>query len=411
MEKRQALEGVKVVDLSNIIAGPLCTKCLGDYGAEVVSVENPFAVEIRMYTPFAGGKPGLNRSGAYLILSSSKYAIIFNLKHPKGLDLAKRLIARADIVVEQFTPGTLEDLGLGYEEIKKIKPDIIMLRISGHGQTGPYAGLPAWGNILQSMLGFTNITGYPDREPISFVVSPYLDYITGFAAVSIVISALLYRQRTGKGQCIDLPMSEVSLQCLGPMLLDWTANQRQQERIGNSLDRAAPHAVYQCQGDDRWCAIGVFNDQQWQAFCKIIGKSDLANDSRFATLTERKKNEDELNKIVEEWTAERSREQVMTILQSAGIPAGFWHDVKDINECPAFRERGFFQMQPHAEIGEWSWPAPPFKLTKTPYAPRPVPLAGQDAYYICSELAGMSDEDFAKLEGEGLFQIKSPLAK
>ena len=404
MSDKKALDGIRIVDFTHQFAGPFGTKILGDFGAEIIWVENPSDFTMRTYTPFPQGKPGINRGGSYLMVSSSKKSIMLNIKHPRGLNIAKKLVEKSDAVIEQFTPGTMEDLGLGYDELRKIKPDIIMLRISGQGQTGPFATQPGFGNLLQSMTGLTQLTGWPDREPIAFW-APYLDFVTGFGNALLLVSALLYRRSTGKGQCIDLPITEIGLQCVGPMLLDWSANQREQQRMGNSLDRAAPHGVYRCQGDDRWCAITVFNDTQWQSFCKVSGKTDLLHDPRFDSLPSRKTHEAELNKLVEEWTSRQSAEQVQDIMQKTGIPAGLWYNNRDIIEHPALRERGFFQTRQHAEVGNYSWPAPPFNLSATPYNPGTTPLAGQDTYSICSEILNMSDMEFADLVAEGIFEV------
>lgn len=396
------LEGIKVVDLSYIIAGPLCTSILGDFGAQVVAVENPYSLTLRSYIPYVGGKPGIESSTAFLTVYSSKYSLLLNLRKPQGVEVAKRLVKWADVVVEQFPPGTLERLGLGYKDLKKINPDIVMISNSSQGQTGPYATLASFGLYLTGLTGLNYITGWPDRTPTG-PLTPYPDYVCGYLMVSLILAALNYRQRTGKGQHIDLSMVEATCQMATPLLLDYVVNGREQERNGNRLDRAVPHNAYRCQGDDRWCVITIFTDEEWSALCKVMGDPEWASDTKFATSLSRKENEDELDKLIEAWTVNYSPEQLTIDLQKAGIAAAVTYDFKDMFEDKHLWERGFLQTKSRSEIGEYYVSGPSFQMSETPAELRSAPLLGQDNEHVCTTLLGMSDMEFAELVASGTF--------
>ena len=398
------LQGLKIADFSYIIAGPIISQTLAYYGAQVVAVENPYAMTLHTYLPFAGGIPGPNRSAAYLHLNASKYSMILNLQKPGGVDVAKRLVSWADVVIEQFTPGVMERIGLNYDELKKIKQDIIMLSISGQGQTGPYANLPSFGNYIVALSGLYSITRYePDGAPQG-PWFPYLDYVCGFQGLSVVLAALDYRRRTGKGQHIDLSMLEVSSHLMAPFILDYTANNQESlsSWCGNHLDRAAPHSIYRCKGEDSWCAIGIFSDDEWRTFCQAIGNPDWSWSPEYATFLGRKQNENKLNKLVESFTLSYTAEEIMTMLQKAGINAGVVQDVKGLYEDRHLWDRGFLKMQPHTEAGDWAWAASPFRLSEISEDPRQT-LIGQDIEYVCTELLGIPDDEFAQLMNDGTF--------
>ena len=396
------LEGLKVVDLSYIIAGPLCTSLLGDFGAQVVAVENPFSLALRSYIPYVGGKPGIECSTAFLAVYSSKYGIVLNLRKPEGIEVVKKLIEWADVVVEQFPPGTMEKLGLGYEDLKKINSDIIMVSNSAQGQTGPYATLPSFGLYLTGLTGLNHITGWPDGTP-SGPLSPYPDYVCGYLMMSLILAALNYQQRTGNGQHIDLSMVEATCQLSIPLFLDYVVNGREQGRNGNHLDRAVPHNAYRCQGDDRWCVITIFTDEEWDALCEIMDNPEWVRESRFATFSGRKENEDELDKLVEAWTANYPPEQLVAKLQNAGIAAAVVYDYKDVYEDKHFWERGFLQTKSRPGVGEYPVSGPSFRMSETPSELRPAPFLGQDNEYVCTTLLGISDIEFAELVQSGAF--------
>lgn len=405
MEKTYSLEGIKVVDFSWIFTGPIVTKFLGDHGAEVIRIESSARPDdARTYTPFKDGIPGMNRSGVFANYNSSKFSITLNLTHPRGIELARKLVVRSDVVIEAFRPGTIKRWGLDYEKLKEVKSDIIMVSMSLQGQYGPFALQPSFGAFFQSTMGFTHVLGWPDREP-AVPPTPYPDFIGPWFILVAIMTALDYRRRTGKGQYIDLSQLETGVHFLAPTLLDYTINNRDQTRQGNSSTRAAPHGAYRCRGKDRWCAIAVFNDEEWEAFCRIIGNPAWTQDPRFATLLGRTENGQELDKLVEAWTINYSAEEVMNIMQTARVAAGVVQNGEDLVDKDAqLNHRQHFWKLDHPEMGSHISEAPPFRLTKTPAAPQmPAPSLGEHTHYVCTQILGMSDEEFVEMEIEGVF--------
>ncbi len=254
-KKKPALEGLKVVDFSWVFTGPMVTKFLGDHGAEVIKIESAARPDgTRLMTPFKPGAMGLNASGVFANYNSSKYSININLREQKGKDIVKRLVRRADIVLETFGPGVMTKLQLDYDELKKVKRDIIMLSMTMVGQYGPHSTQPSFGQVLQATNGFVQLLGWPDRSP-SLPVAAYTDYIAPWYVLIALLSALDYRRRTGKGQYIDLAMLEASVHLAAPVVMDYVTNGTIQNRMGNRCPGTAPHGVYPCKGKERWIAI------------------------------------------------------------------------------------------------------------------------------------------------------------
>ncbi|MFC1864696.1 CaiB/BaiF CoA transferase family protein [Chloroflexota bacterium] len=401
---KKLLEGIKVADFTTNIAGPLTTKALSDYGAKVIRIEGRSRHDgSRLSGPFKDDISGLNRGGDWNQWSTGKLSVALNLTRPKGVDIAKRLVAWADIVVENFSGGVMERLGLGYEELKKVKPDIIMLSTCMMGHTGPYAAQPGYGFHLMAFSGFSQIAGWPDREPP--YLGPYTDFIAPeFSAVAI-LAALDYRRRTGKGQYLDLSQYETGVCFMAPLILDYAVNRRVADRMGNRYEYAAPHGAYRCRGEDRWCAIAVLTDEEWQSFCKVIGSPAWTNEPRFSTLLARKQNEEELDRLVEEWTINHSSEEVMSMMQAAGVAAGVVETSEDLLEHdPQLRHRHFFWELDHPELGKYRALGPPFVLSKSPYEMRRAPLLGEHNEYALKEILSMSDEEIAQLVIEGVVE-------
>ena len=310
MEQR-VFEDVKVVDFSWVVVGPLIAKCLADFGATVLHIESMTRPDtLRTSLPFKDGIQDLDFNGYFPLYNSNKYGMALNLQNPKGIDIAKRLVTWSDIVIESFRPGVMKRLGLGYEDLRLLKPDIIMLSTTMQGQTGPHALQPGYGNQLVGLCGFPCVTGWPDQDMVQ-PYGAYTDCIAPYFGIAALVGALLYRNRTGRGQYLDLSQYEAGLQFMSTPLLDWAANRRNAVREGNSSPCAVPHGAYRCLGEDRWCAIAVFNDKEWQELCHVMGKDELIYDPRFVTLSDRKQNEVELNKLIEKWTQAYDAYEVM----------------------------------------------------------------------------------------------------
>lgn len=376
---RQVFEGINVVEFAAIAAGPVIGKHLADHGARVVHVEShqrPDGFRVN-YPPYKDNKPGINRSGAFGICNNNKYGVTINLKTQEGVEVAKKLIAWADLIVENFTPGTLKKLGLGYEEMVEVKPDIILLSTCNQGQSGPHALHPGFGSHLSSLCGFTYMTGYPDRLPY-ILYGPYVDHIGVGYGVIAAVAALEHRRRTGEGQFIDLAQYEAGVQFMIPALLDYSINHRVVERDGNRHGFAAPHNTYPCKGDDRWCVISVFNDQEWKDLCQCMGRDELILDPRFKTIPARKKHEDEVDREVAKWTSQLTAEEIFKKLQENGVKAGIVQTIADLFADPQLKHRGFWAPVDHPEIGRCHAEGPPFALSKTPFKiDRPAPMIGE----------------------------------
>jgi benzylsuccinate CoA-transferase BbsF subunit len=403
--KNRPFEGLNVLDFTWAGVGPLTVNYLGFYGATVIKLESQKRPDVmRTLAPFKDGIPNVERSYHFAYVQMCKrYSITLNLNHPKGIELAKRLISWADVVVESFATGAMEKVGLDYDHVKKIKPDIIMLRTCMHGHTGPLAKQHGHGFVLTGLSGLDGLTGWPDRPPAG-LYGPFTDHVAPlFNAISL-LAAVDYRRRTGKGMYIDQSQHEAVLHWVAPLILNWVVNHQEFHANGNRLAYAAPHGVYRCQGDDRWCAIAVLTDSEWATFCNVIENPALAKDPRFATLLNRKKNEDELDKIVEEWTIKHSPEEVMGLMQSAGVAAGMVANGKDQAEDPQLEHYHFFNQMEHPETGNLSfYHGPLFRLSKLPYELGRPPLLGEHNDYVYTKILGIPDEEFVQLMEEGVF--------
>jgi len=401
----QSLEGIKIADFSWSIVGPLTTRYLADHWATVVRVESRTSVDVlRLTMPFKDNTPGVDRGSYFCNYNVNKYGITLDLGKPEAIELAKRLVAWADIFIESFRPGVTKRWGLDYDSVKSLNPSLIYVSSSMLGQTGPYHHFAGYGTQAAALSGFYAINGWPDRGCIG-AFGAYTDLVAPKFLVSAIMSALLQRRKTGKGKYIEQAQTEAALQFLGPALLDYSVNKKVATQDGNRDPYAAPHGAYPCIGEDKWCVIAVYTDEEWQTFCRIIGQPELVEDSRFATLALRKENEDELNRLVGEWTIKLSAKDVMTCLQQSGVAAGVVETAEDMHNDPQFKHRKhFLAFDNHPVIGRHTVSALPFRLSQTPAQQRSdAPCQGEHNAYVCTEILGMPDEEFAGLIGAGVF--------
>ncbi len=401
MEK-PPFDGINVLDFTWAGVGPHSVNYLGFYGATIIKVESRKRPDVlRTLAPFKDGIPGVERGyyfGATQV--APRYDITLNLDHPKGKDLIKKLVSWADVVAESWATGAMEKAGLDYENLKKIKPNIIMLRTCMHGHTGPLSKQHGHGFLLTGLSGLDELTGWPDRPP-SGLYGAFTDHIAPLFNVVSLVAAIDYRRRTGKGVYIDQSQHESVLQWVSPVILDYFVNNREERANGNRIAYAAPHGVYRCKGDDRWCAIAVFTDAEWAGFCETIEKPGLAEDSRFSTLLSRKKNEDELDKIVEEWTVNHRDEEVMKRMQSAGVAAGVVETSEDQAKDPQLEQYDFFHEMEHPETGKLrTYHGPLFRMSKLSYEMGRPPMLGEHNDYVYTKLLGIPDEEFVRLMEE-----------
>ena len=401
----EALKGIRVVEFAVYAAGPLVGKHLGEHGAEVIRVESvtrPDGFRVH-YPPFKDNRPGLDRGGTFALFNDEVLSVTLNLKDPRGIDLAKQLVARADIVIENFALGVMKRLGLDYQALRKVNEKIIMLSSCNQGQTGPRASQRGFGSQLTSLSGFTDLTGYTPAEPPMLLYGPYIDFIAvGFGLIA-VLSALDFRRRTGKGQHIDLSQYEAGLQFLTPALLDYQVNGRLMRPQGNRDLRAAPHGAYPCKGDDAWCVIAVFSDQEWRALCEIAGHSEWASDPRFENLHARKENEDQLDQAIGEWTSQFTPFEVMEKLQDGGVPSGVVQSIGDLFSCPQLNHRKQWKALKHRELKQFPYQAPPFVLSETPARlHRPSPCLGEHNDDVLGDILGIPEDELQRLQTEGV---------
>ncbi len=396
--------GIKVVDFSWVGVGPITARYLGDFGATVVRVESATRPEtLRLTPPFAGEQPGLNRSGYFANYNCNKLGVTINLKHQQGPTLARRLAAWADVAIESFTPGTMADLGLSYQELAQANPGLIMLSTCNQGQTGPRASQPGFGTQLVSQAGFTWLTGWPDRTPTQ-PYAAYTDLIAPKLGAAAVAAALDYRRRSGRGQHLDLSQLEAGIQFLAPQVLDYTVNGRVAMRQGNRDENWAPHGAYRCQGQDSFIALAVTCGQEWQALVRTVGEP-WCDDARFQDAPGRLQHQDELDRLLEGWTSHWRAAELMARLQQAGVPAGVVLSPEEIHSDPQLAHRGHFWHLQHPEIGRHAYDGPAFRLSRTPGDVRlPAPLLGQHNEQVFVGMLGLSDQEFVALLASGALE-------
>jgi benzylsuccinate CoA-transferase BbsF subunit len=398
------LEGVKVADFTWVWTGPTTTKVLADFGATVFKIESEVRWDVwRIQPPFKGDDQGPNRGAVFNSINTSKKSVTLNLAHPKALEIAKKFVAWADVVTDNFAGGAMERMGLGYEVLKKIKPDIIMMSSALMGQTGPWHNSPGYGDQLSAISGLHEISGWPDRSPgeIGF----YTDFIAPRFNALTLLAALDFRRRTGKGQYLDIAQYQGGVQFVAPSILDYVVNNRVATRQGNDDPYAAPHGSYPCRGEDRWCVIAVSTEEEWQGFCKVIGNPEWTRDSKFTSLENRKKNRQELDALVASWTINEIDEEVMTRLQNAGVPAGRINDARDhLDNNPQMAFREFYQKREHPELGTYRPPRQPCILSKSPCQIKRAPLMGEHTEYALKEIIGLTDEEIEALAIEDVLR-------
>jgi len=324
-----------------------------------------------------------------------------DLTKPEAAEVAKDIVRISDIVVSNFRNGVMERFGLGNDTLRELKPDLILVSSTSMGNTGPYKDFAGYNEEAYACGGLGYLTGYQD-EPPSLIVGDYADYLTGTLETFAILSALHHRSRTGKGQTIEISMAEAVGTHIPEAIMDYSMNRRVHERLGNRMPGVAPHNCFRCKGDDEWVAIAVTNDDEWAALCKAIGNPEWTGDERFSDSLNRSENQDELEGLVEEWTRRHTPNEVTEILQKAGVPCGPSVSIKELVEDPHLNERGYFVAPEHPVAGKMTLEGMPWKSSVNQPDFRYAPLLGQDNYYVFHDLLGMSDEEFARLVGEGI---------
>ncbi len=397
VDSRDIFKGLKVVDFSWVGVGPMAAQVFALYGAEVVRVESASRLDtFRNGQPLAPGT-GPDRSAYWANVNRDKLGMTLNLRHPDAQEVVRRLVERADVVTESFAPGFMHEVGMDYESLRKLNPRMIMISMSMEGQGGPHLGYKGFGLVLQATAGVTGLTGWPDRPPVGTGVA-YTDWFATHLAASAVICALEHRERTGEGQYIDLSQLESTIWGLDDAIVRYSATGEVMTANGNRNERAAPHGVFRCAGEDRWCAVSVLDDAQWERLRAVMGDPAWAREPAFATFEGRKPREDEIEAGIAAWTAPLVSEEVAERLQAAGVPAYAVNDARGVQTDPQLAARGHFWEITHPVIGPMTWDAPAYRLSVTPAYPQaPAPMLGQHNEYVYRELLGYSEQEFVNL--------------
>lgn len=406
-ERKGILKDLKVIDFSWSGAGPQVPRELANHGAQVIRIEShKYPCGLRLGTPFKDNIPGINRGAHGMCYNTSKYSVCLRLDKPRGREIAKQLVMWADVLVQSMTSDAMIKWGFGYDDVVKYRPDIIYYSTNQPGLTGPYRTFAGWGNHGAAGGGWESVGGYPDLNPVGLPCA-YTDFISPWFGLSFLLSALAYKRRTGKGMMLDQSQWEAGANMLGPAFLDYIVNGRIATPIANRDLSAAPHGVFRCRGDDRWVAIAVENQGQWEAFCRVVGE-EWVKDPKFATFLGRKENEDELERLIGAWTANRLAEEVMQMLQDAGVPAGVVQNCQDLMDYdPQVKHRKAYEWLMHKEIGLSEYTTPAYRLSKTPHhLLKAGPCIGEDNEYVYKDILGFTDDDIAELYAEGVIDTE-----
>jgi crotonobetainyl-CoA:carnitine CoA-transferase CaiB-like acyl-CoA transferase len=407
------LTGINVADFSWFGAGPICAEALAVYGATVVRVESESHMDgLRSVGPFPPGKFSPNVSGYFNNYNANKLGLTLNLNTEKGRELAMRLAAWSDIFLTNMTPRVIERWGFTYEELIKVRQDIIAVYQPMQGFDGPHRNFLGFGAVLGPITGFNYLTGFPGRTPNGLGTN-YPDYVINpMHTITAIMAALRYRRKTGKGQRIELAQLESSVAALAPAVMDYTVNGRIEPRSGNRLPHAAPHGAFRCQDikikapfgekdEDRWCAIACFGDGHWSRLRSVMGDPGWSRDERFAAHAARKQHEDDLETHVNEWTRPQLAEDVMAKLQAAGVPAGVVQNARDCLQDEHLQARGYYQYLDHPEAGRTAYDGSGFRLSKTPARfTSAANCLGEHNYQVATEILGLTPEEFADLVAE-----------
>ena len=389
------LEGMKVLDFMWAIAGPMSTRILADYGATVIRVESLTHIDaLRTMRPYLNGKPNVDQAALFHACNASKLMLSLDLSNPEARPVIEDLVGWADIVCESFAPGKLESMGWGYQSLREMKPDLIMLSTSLMGQTGPLAKYAGYGNLAAAVSGFFELTGWDDRAPAG-PFGAYTDYIVPKFCASSLLAAVEHRRRTGEGQHIDVSQAEAALSFIAPALFDYEINGVTATRSGNRDLHFAPHGVYPCSGDDSWIAIGVETDVQWEALCGALNADDLAGDARFSNTSRRRENAQLLDDVLSQLTSAFAVDTLETTLQAGAVPAHAVLDSVGLCADPQLLAREHFLSRGDEGAVVESVRT---KLLRTPAVVRDgLPLIGRDNHHVLTEVLGYGDDRVTEL--------------
>jgi crotonobetainyl-CoA:carnitine CoA-transferase CaiB-like acyl-CoA transferase len=393
-EPAQALAGLRAVEFTAAMAGPWIGRFLAYCGAEVIRVESRSRPDVvRLYVPprnpELGTQPQL--SPWFTDWNAGKRFVSLDLRQPLAVELGKRLAARSDIVIENYSAGVMDKLGLGYPELRRVNPELIMFSSSGFGDTGPCKRFVTWGPNIEALSGMSRLSGFPSRA-CTLTQYAHPDAMSALHGLVAVLAALDHRRRGGGGQYINLSQYEATVAGMGHVMMEYLALGREPARLGNRSRHAAPHGCYPCRGEDRWCAISVVTDSEWQSLCGVLGRREWLDDPRFASLADRLDHAEALDAEIAECTRDRTDYELMNALQRAGVAAGVVQNAEDLaRHDEHLAARGFFEQLEHLEKGRVTATGVPLGLTGTPgRSGRAGAAVGQDNDYVFGTLLGMT---------------------
>ena len=416
------LAGLRIVDISNVISLPYASGLLADLGAEVIKVEGHTRVDTTRGGAITSvlcdnrvGDDPWNRVGGFNLLNRGKKSVALDLSQPAGREVLTDLIKVSDVVMENFTPRVMRSWGLDYPNAVKLRPGLIMVSCSGFGHNGPYSQYPGQATTLEATHGLTHVTGYRGGDP-SKAGQSFVDFLATWALVSGTMLGLRYRNRFGTGLWVDVGMYQLGTYMLSERVLDWQANGRLGERLGNRHPFLAPQGCYRCAGDDAWCTVLARDDAEWAALCRTIGRPELATDARFATNDARMANHDAIDAIIGAWMQGQTKFAAMELLQAAGVPAGAVFDARDLHFNDHVQARGLLESvayPPERQMGKRRKViGRPWKLSKMPLAVRgPGPRLGEHNQEILGGVLGYSPARMAELETAGIIATKPTNAR
>jgi len=350
----EILKGVRILAFTTGYAGPYAGRLLANYGAEVIKIESKKGGldTFRHY----GQHKDIDAAPRFIECNLGVRSLAINLKHPTGARLVRELAGKSDAILQNFRPRVLDRLGLGDDELRKSNPKLVIVKLPGFGSEGPKSGYGTWGFNLTAFSGMTYLWNHPDQERPIGSQGVYPDHLGFVMGPTVLVAALLNSRRTGKGATVDLAQIEGTAAVLGTTYLETSVNGDDPQPRGNHYAVAAPHGCYPCQGEDRWCVISARDDEEWRAFCRVIGRAELISDARFTSLDLRLKHRAELDIIVHEWTQARPAEEVMAKLQAAGVPAGVVQTGADLLKDGQLRQRNYFASFADSLIGPFEIP-------------------------------------------------------
>lgn len=378
LEPLLPLAGVRVVDFGHVWAGPYCAATLADLGAEVIKIESERRLDVhRRQGPYPEGRPGINRSGVWNAQNRNKQSLMLDLATDEGREEVRRLVAHSDIVIENFSPGVMAKLGLSYDSLAAVKPDIIMISLSAYGQEGPQKHYVGYGPSLDATSGLCSLTAYQDRCP-NALGGIFSDTGSALYGVFAVLKALRERDRSGHGAYIDFSELELCALLAADMLVRFPGEDVPVEWLGNNDPYNVPQGAYPCAGDDRWIMISIDTDAAWLGLCETIGKPEWAGAAEYGTPQSRAARRDEIDAAIGVWTKRHVPDDAFRSLQARGVPAGLAYDMPGLLDDEQVKARKFFVSVDHPEVGAQIVYAPIWRFDDTVGEVRPAPLLGQN---------------------------------